>query len=73
MIFIFLFVMQFNTYQDNQPATTISKIKTALLNGIDILKEAAWEIGTTILIIGYPLALGIIDDRFLDNPSLSEE
>lgn len=66
-------MMQFNTYEDNQPATTISRIKTALWNGIDLLKEAAWEIGTTILIIGYPLALGIIDDRFLENPSLNEE
>ena len=35
-----------------------------ILNEIgDLTKEAAWVVGTFVLVVGYPLALSILDER----------
>jgi hypothetical protein len=43
-----------------------------LHRGLSAISNSLWILGTSALIILYPIALGILDDRFLKDPKPSE-
>ena len=45
--------------------SSIERIETALKNGVEVIKDVAWAIGISALFIAYPLAISVLDDRFI--------
>lgn len=56
-------------FEQNEQApsknSSIERIETALKNGVEVIKDAAWAIGISALFIAYPLAISVLDDRFI--------
>ena len=43
----------------------IKGVSNVLSKTLTFTKDIAWAVGTTVLIVGYPLALSILDDRYI--------
>ena len=43
----------------------VAGVTKVLTSVYDKTKDVAWAVGTTIFIVAYPLALSILDDRYL--------
>lgn len=44
---------------------SIEYLENLFKSGVGIIKDAAWAIGISILFIGYPIAISVLDDRFI--------
>jgi hypothetical protein len=46
-------------------AQTWTKVKNAIWTSYDFLTEAGWIVASSAFMIAYPLALSVLDDRFM--------
>lgn len=49
-----------------------ASLSVVLHRGLSALSNTIWILGTSALIILYPLGLGILEDRFLKDPKPGE-
>ena len=48
-----------------QPKTTKEKILDAAKNCYNRVVDVAWIVGVSAIIIAYPIAISVLDDRFI--------
>ena len=46
-------------------SNSIRSLSNILKSSVNAIKDAAWAIGVSILFVGYPIAISVLDDRFL--------
>lgn len=51
--------------QAPKKSSTIEYIENVLKKGVDTIKDASWAIGVSALFIAYPIAISVLDDRFI--------
>lgn len=51
--------------QAPKKSSTLEQFGNILKNGVDAIKDAAWTIGVSILFVAYPIAISVLDDRFI--------